>query len=146
MINRRALLRVVGGAIALVPLRAAAQPGLPSIGYLTNRSATADALLRPPFLEGLKQAGFVVGQNVAIEYRFGEGQPDLLPALAAELVPLSPAVLVAFGASAAVAAKRATATTPIVFSVIVGPLTSPRVPKTFVKIRVFAQKLGSLSY
>jgi putative ABC transport system substrate-binding protein len=65
----------------------------------------------------LKQAGFIVGRNVAIEYRFAEGQPDRLPALAAELVGLPPAVLVASGVAAAVAAKQATATIPIVFGV-----------------------------
>jgi putative ABC transport system substrate-binding protein len=88
MINRRDVLRSAVAAIALVPLRAAAQPGLPMIGYLSNRSAAADTALRPPFLEGLRQAGFVVGQNVAIEYRFADGQPDRLPALAAELAGL----------------------------------------------------------
>ena len=115
--NRREFLTVIGGVAALAPFGATAQPTLPTIGYLTNRSAAADALLRPPFLEGLKQAGFIVGQNVAIEYRFGEGQPDRLPALAAELVGLRPAVLVANGVDAALAAKQATATIPIVFNV-----------------------------
>ena len=94
MIDRRDLLRSAVAAIAAVPLGAAAQPGLPIIGYLTSRSAVADTALRTPFLEGLKQAGFVVGRNVAIEYRVAEGQPDRLPALAAELVRLPPAVLV----------------------------------------------------
>ena len=120
--NRREFLTVIGGVAALAPFGATAQPALPTIGYLTNRSAAADALLRPPFLEGLKQAGFIVGRHVAIEYRFAEGQPDSLPALATELVRLSPAVLVALGASAAVAAKHATATTPIVFSVSRDPV------------------------
>jgi putative tryptophan/tyrosine transport system substrate-binding protein len=110
--NRRELLAMIGGAIALVPLRAAAQPGLPTIGYLSNRSAAADVLL-----EGLKEAGFIVGRNVAIEYRFAEGQPDRLPALAAELIGLRSAVLVPIGVSAALAAKQATATIPIVFNV-----------------------------
>jgi putative tryptophan/tyrosine transport system substrate-binding protein len=113
-VKRRDLLRNVVAAAALAPLGARAQPGLPTIGYLTNRSATADMT---PFLEGLKQAGFIVGRNVVIEYRFAEGQPDRLPALAAELVGLPPAVLVAIGASAAAAAKQATKTIPIVFGV-----------------------------
>jgi putative ABC transport system substrate-binding protein len=71
MINRRDVLRSAVAAIALVPLRAAAQRGLPTIGYL----AASDTALRAQFLDGLKQAGFIAGQNVAIEYRFAEGQP-----------------------------------------------------------------------
>jgi putative ABC transport system substrate-binding protein len=113
--NRRDILQNALAAVALVPLRATARPGLPIIGYLSNRSATAETPFRTPFLEGLKQAGFIVGQNVAIEYRFTEGQPDRLPALAAELIGLLPVVLVATGRTAAVAAKQATATIPIVF-------------------------------
>src|SRR5262249_46573598 len=108
MMKRRELL---GGTAALAPFGATAQSDLPTIGYLTGRSAAADTALRTPFLEGLKQAGFVVGQNVAIEYRFAQA------ALAAELVGLSPAVLVASGVSAAMAAKQATATIPTVFGV-----------------------------
>jgi len=90
---------------------------LPVIGYLSSRSAEAETTRRTGFLDGLEQQGFVVGQNIAIEYRYAEGQPDRLPALAAELVGLPAALLVATGAPAAVAAKEATATIPIVFSV-----------------------------
>ena len=114
--NRRELLALVGGAAALAPLRATAQPGLPVIGYLSSRSAEAETPLRTGFLEGLEQAGFVVGRNVAIEYRFAEGSFDRLPSLAAELIRLPAALLVATGAPAAGAAKKATATIPIVFS------------------------------
>src|SRR6516165_2302484 len=70
MINRRELLALIGGATALAPFGATAQPGLPVIGYLSSRSEEAEAPNRTPFLEGLKQAGFIVGQNVAIEYRY----------------------------------------------------------------------------
>jgi putative tryptophan/tyrosine transport system substrate-binding protein len=115
--NRRDVVFMLGSAAVGWPLIAAAQPGLSTIGYLSNRSAAADTPLRPPFLEGLRQAGFVIGRNVAIEYRFAEGQPDRLPALAAELAGLRPAVLVAIGVAAAVAVKQATATIPIVFGV-----------------------------
>ena len=97
--NRRDVLRSAVAAVVLVPLRTAAQQKpMPVIGYLTARSAAADTALRPPFLEGLRQAGFVVGRNVAIEYRFAEGQPDRLPALAAELIALPATLLVAIGA------------------------------------------------
>jgi putative tryptophan/tyrosine transport system substrate-binding protein len=114
--NRRELLALIGGAAALAPLGATAQPGLPVIGYLSSGSAEAETSLRTAFLEGLEQRGFVVGRNVAIEYRFGEGSSDRLPALAAELIGLPAAVLVANGAPAAGAAKKGTATIPIVFS------------------------------
>src|SRR5215472_8768412 len=95
--NRRELLALVGGATALAPLASTAQPGLPVIGYLSSRSAEAETPNRTPFLEGLKQAGFVVGQNVAIEYRYAEGRLARLPSLAAELVGLPVALLVAPG-------------------------------------------------
>jgi putative ABC transport system substrate-binding protein len=72
--------------------------------------------LRTPFLDGLAQKGFVVGRNVAIDYRYSEGRDDRLPALAAELVQLPATVLVAFGGDSALAAKNATATIPIVFA------------------------------
>ena len=120
--NRRELLAVIGGAAALAPLRATAQPGLPIIGYLSSGSAEAETSPRTAFLEGLEQRGFVVGRNVAIEYRFGEGSSDRLPALAAELAGLPAALLVAYGLDAAMAAKRVTATIPIVFSVAVDPV------------------------
>jgi ABC-type uncharacterized transport system substrate-binding protein len=110
--NRRELLALIGGAAALAPFRATAQPGLPVIGYLSSRSAEAETTRRTGFLDGLEQQGFVVGQNIAIEYRYAEGQPDRLPALAAELVGLPAALLVATGAPAAVAAKKVTATIP----------------------------------
>jgi putative ABC transport system substrate-binding protein len=113
--NRRELLALIGGAAALAPFGATAQPGLPVIGYLSSRSAEAEAPLRTGVLDGLEQRGFVVGRNVAIEYRYAEGSADRLPSLAAELIGLPPALLVAQGVSEAAAAKKATATIPIVF-------------------------------
>jgi putative ABC transport system substrate-binding protein len=121
-VNRRELLALIGSAAALAPFGATAQPGLPIIGYLSSGSAEAETSLRTAFLEGLEQRGFVVGRNVAIEYRFGEGSSDRLPALAAELAGLPAALLVAYGLDAAMAAKRVTATIPIVFSVAVDPV------------------------
>jgi putative tryptophan/tyrosine transport system substrate-binding protein len=118
----RELLVLIGGAAALAPLQAATRPGLPTIGYLSQRSAAAETPLGTPFLERLKEAGFVVGGNVTIEYRYAEGQVDRLPVLAAELVGLSPALLVATGVPAAVAAKKATAIIPIVFGVGLDPM------------------------
>ena len=104
--NRRELLAPIGGATALAPLRATAQPALPVIGYLSNGSAEAEVSLRTGLLDGLEQRGSVVGRNVAIEYRYAEGSFDRLPSLAAELIALPAALLVATGAPAAVAAKR----------------------------------------
>jgi putative ABC transport system substrate-binding protein len=116
-VNRRELLALIGGAAALAPFGATAQPALPVIGYLSSRSAEAETPLRTPFLEGLKQAGFIVGQNVAIEYRYTRGSLDRLPSLAAELIGLPAALLVATAAGEAVELKKATATIPIVFMV-----------------------------
>ena len=114
--NRRELLALIGGAAAFAPFGATAQSGLPVIGYLSSRSAEAETPQRTAFLEGLERRGFVVGRNVAIEYRYAEGSLERLPSLAAELIGLPAAVLVALGVSEAVAAKKATATIPIVFA------------------------------
>src|SRR5215813_7249704 len=111
--KRRDLLSGAAAAAALAPFAAAAQRGLPVIGYLSSRSAEAETPLRTAFIEALEQAGFVVGKNAAIEYRFADGNFDRLPSLAAELVGLPAALLVATGGPAALAAKQATATIPI---------------------------------
>ena len=120
--NRRDFLASAVAAAALAPLRARAQPGLPVIGYLSSRSVEAETPNRTPFLEGLQQAGFIVGQNVAIEYRYAEGRLDRLPSLAAELVALPVALLVAPGVTEAGAAKKATDTIPIVFGAGLDPV------------------------
>ena len=123
--RRRDLLGSVVAAAALAPFGAAAQPGPPTIGFLSSLSPEADAFLvreRTAFLEGLEKAGFVAGRNVAIEYRFSGGENDRLPTLATELVRLPAAVLVALGAPGAVAAKKAAATIPVVFGSGVDPV------------------------
>src|SRR5215470_2885624 len=102
--NRRELLALIGGVAAFAPFGATAQPGLPTIGYLSSRSVEAETPNRTPFLEGLKQAGFIVGENVAIEYRYAEGNLDRLPSLAADLVALPVVLLVAPGVTEAGAA------------------------------------------
>ena len=114
--NRRGFLGSAAVAAAALPFRTVAQPGAPIIGYLSNRSPETEAL-RAPFLEALEKAGFVVGRNVAIEYRFAAGQIDRVPSLAAELVGIPVAVLIATGQGEAVVAKKATTTIPIVFGV-----------------------------
>ena len=120
--NRRDLLRCAVAAAALAPFGATAQPALPVIGYLSNGSAEADVSLRTGLLDGLEQQGFVVGRNVAVEYRFAQGNNERLPSLAAELIGLPAAVLVAYGLPVTLAAKEATTTIPIVFTVGFDPV------------------------
>ena len=112
--RRREFLGGLGG-VAISSLAARAQQALPVIGYLSGRSPDSEAALRTPFLKTLENAGFVVGQNVDIDYRFSEGRDERLSVLAAELVQRRVTILVATDRPSALAAKAATATTPIIF-------------------------------
>ena len=116
IIARRKLLAAFGGAAAWPFAARAQQPAMPVIGFLSGASADAYQPFVTAFKESLKQTDYVEGRNVAIEYRWAEGQFDRLPKLAVDLLGHRPTVLLASGNTAAVAAKTATTTTPIVFT------------------------------
>jgi putative tryptophan/tyrosine transport system substrate-binding protein len=104
------------GGVAVWPLAATAQqPGMPVIGFLRDSSSEASTAILSAFRQGVKEAGFVEGRNVAVEYRWSEGRYDDLPRLTSELVHHRVAVLVGAGEVAAIAAKAATTAIPIVF-------------------------------
>jgi putative ABC transport system substrate-binding protein len=116
-VKRREFLTLVGGAASAWPLAARAQQAaMPVIGYF-HFATPAYAPTAASFLQGLNETGFVAGQNVAIEYRWAEGQYDRLPAMAADLVGRKVDLIAAFGPPLARAAKNATSTIPIVFEV-----------------------------
>jgi putative ABC transport system substrate-binding protein len=113
-VKRRDFITLVGGAAATWPIAARAQqPAMPVVGFVRSTSLAPFQSLVVAFGDGLKEAGFVAGQNVAIEYRYAENQKDRLPALVAELLGIPAAVLVV-NSGAAAAAKAATTTVPIV--------------------------------
>jgi putative ABC transport system substrate-binding protein len=121
--HRREVLFVLGATASTWPLRARAQQAMLSIGFLSSRSPGESAGVVAAFRQGLRESGFVEGENLAIAFRWAEGRYDRLPALAAELVGLGVAVLgTAGGPSAALAAKAATSTIPVVFSAVSDPI------------------------
>src|SRR5262245_52152914 len=153
--KRREFITLLGGGAAAWPLSVRAQQStIPVIGFLRVTSAYDSTHLVAAFQQGLKQAGLIDGQNVAMEYRWAEGQEDRLPELAADLVRRRVAIIVGHS-TAARAAKAASSTTPIVFAAASDPVRTGLVANlnrpggnvtgvTFTTVDVTAKRLGQL--
>src|SRR5262245_16332918 len=124
--RRRDFISILASAAAIWPLAARAQqPAMPVIGFMSSRAPEDSEHLVAAFRRGLREGGFVEGQNVAIEFRWARGEYDRLPAMAADLVSRGVSVLrTAGGDPAALAAKRVTSTIPIVFGLGGNPVSA----------------------
>jgi putative ABC transport system substrate-binding protein len=123
--RRRDFIAALGGALAM-PLAARAQQPSPMVGFASNSSTLRRALAG--FEDGLKEAGYIAGQNVSVEYRFAEGQFDRFPAFISEFIRRNASVIVTTSNAGALAAKKATSTIPVVFSIGDDPVKLGIVP------------------
>jgi putative tryptophan/tyrosine transport system substrate-binding protein len=128
--RRREFIKLIAGSAVARPLTARAQQAMPVVGYLSSRSLDDTAPLVAAFREGLGETGFVEGCNVAIAFRWAEGNYDRLPALAADLVARHVAVIAAIAAAPTLAAKSATAKIPIIFQTGADPVQFGRDQQT----------------
>jgi len=126
LIDRRTFLAGTGAVLLAAPLAAEAQPAgkVPRVGFLTTFSPSDVPQWREGFRQGLRDFGYTEGRNIVIEYRYAEGRPERLPGLAAELVRLNMDVIAAETTPASLAVQHATATIPIVMTLVADPVES----------------------
>jgi putative ABC transport system substrate-binding protein len=120
--RRREFIAGLGSAAAWPVVARAQQAATPVVGFLSSVDYKVTSATTAAFLQGLKEAGYLEGQNMAVEYRYADNQYDRLPSIAADLVRRRVAVIAAMGAPAALAAKAATKTIPIIFATGVDPV------------------------